>query len=444
MKSLERRFVVGLALTLLPVFGILLWASATAVRSLSEAYVLTRLEHDAEALVAAFDRNPRGHLRLREGRISPIYQQPLSGHYYVLHMDGAPPLRSRSLWDENLPPTGAFEPGQVRIGRLPGPGNQQLLVRQAGYEKAGKRFSLLVAEDLTPLTQQIRNFQIGVLALVGLSLLSIIAAQRYLLRRGFRALDDVRNDMHKVASGELQQVAELGPDEVRPLTGEINRLLRQLQQRLRRSRRSLGNLAHALKAPLSLLVHDIEALPIDRHQRSKLSGHLTRIDRLVSRELKRARIAGDGVGQHFNPAAHIPPLIDGIRQLYRHREIQTTTGTLPGQMLPLDYEDMLEMLGNLLDNAFKWAKTEVHLLVEIDNSICIRVADDGPGVAEEMRTTLLRRGSRLDEHEAGHGLGLAIVRDLIEDYGGDLALDRSTRLGGLEVTIALPLPASEH
>ena len=438
MRSLERRLVVGLAVALLALFGFLFWASVTAVRSLSEAYLLTRLEHDAEALVAAVDANPRGQLRLREGRITPIYQQPLSGHYFVLRLEDATTLRSRSLWDEVLPVT-PLDVGAVAVQQLTGPGDQQLLVRTAGYAKGGRRFTLLVAEDLAPMTQQIRRFRPLVFSLLALALLVIVLVQRYVLRRGFQALDQVRKEMQQVARGTRQQVGELGPSEIRPLTIEVNRLLEQLQRRLQRSRQALGNLAHALKSPLGLLVHDIGSLPMATVQRERLSERLARIGQLVERELKRARNASDGAGQRFMPAQHVPELIEAVSQLYRERRLEIRMGSMPNLLLPLDYEDMLELLGNLLENACKWASRRVRIDITVNDSFRLIVADDGPGVAEEARTGLLQRGSRLDEQESGHGLGLAIVKDMVDDYQGALELRRSADLGGLEVRVQLPL-----
>ncbi len=438
MISLERRFVTGLAIALLLAFGFLFWGSVAAVRSLSESYVQTRLEHDAESLIAAFGANPHGQVKLREGRVTPIYQQPLSGHYFVILLDDAVQIRSRSLWDESLPVDP--EPlGSVTFAKRQGPGGQRLITRSAGYEKAGRRFTLMVAEDITPMTAQIRRFQIAALGLLGLALVLIVLIQRYVLRRGFQTLDTVRDEMQRVSNGQRQQIGELGPSEVRPLTAEVNRLLQQLQQRLQRSRQALGNLAHALKAPLSRLTQDIEALPLSGDDRQRLGDLLTRITQLIERELKRARIGGNSAGQRFNPARDVPPLIEAVGQLHRAQHIEISTAPLPDTRLPQDYEDMLELLGNLLDNACKWAKQRASLSIVIDRSLTIRVADDGPGVDDDRRDELLHRGVRLDEHKAGHGLGLAIVKDLVDDYGGQLALSRSATLGGLEVVVTLPL-----
>jgi signal transduction histidine kinase len=321
----------------------------------------------------------------------------------------------------------------------PGPGGQRLQLRAAGYRKGGLSFTLTVAEDLAPMAAQIRRFQIVGLSILGLALLAIVLIQRYVLRRGFRALDQVKDELRQVSAGGLAQL-QMGPVEIQPLTGELNRLLKQLQQRVQRSRQALGNLAHALKAPLSLLTRDLDALDLPGTDRQRLAGQLDRISLLIERELKRARFAGEGGGQHFVPRQHVPELLDALRQIYRGRGLDISSGDLPDAMLPFDYEDMLELLGNLLDNACKWASRRVELRITLDDGMRITVSDDGPGVPEAERDSLLRRGGRLDEQEAGHGLGLAIVKDMVADYGGTIELCKSSALGGLEVGVVLPFP----
>jgi len=439
--SLERRVVVGLAVALLAVFGLLFWGAVGAVRSLGEAYVVARLEHDAESLLAAVAGGPHGQARLREGRITSIYHQPLSGHYFQLVFSDGRQIRSRSLWDEGLPIVDVAV-GAVRTLQVPGPAGQLLQLRAAGYAKGDLHFSLTVAEDLAPLAEDIRRFQYSALAVLLCAMLGIVLIQRYVLRRSFRALDAVRDEMREISTGRRQRLETLGPVEVRPLTVEVNRLLGHLQQRLNRSRQALGNLAHALKTPLSLITRELDGLPLAAEQRRRLSGQVGRIRDLVERELKRARFAGEGGGQPFVPRQQVPDLLDALRQLYRARGLQIRCGTLPEGALPFDYEDMLELLGNLLDNACKWARREVVLEIACDLGLDIRVADDGPGVPEGEQQALLRRGSRLDEQESGHGLGLAIVKDLVTDYDGRIELARAADLGGLEVRVALPLERS--
>jgi signal transduction histidine kinase len=188
------------------------------------------------------------------------------------------------------------------------------------------------------------------------------------------------------------------------------------------------------------MTRDIEAMPASADERRRLTARLSRISALIDRELKRARIAGQGPGQHFHPPQHVPELIEALTQLHQERGISIGVGPLPDQPLPFDYEDMLELLGNLLDNACKWATSRIELKVTVGHDVMFTVSDDGPGVDREAREALLKRGSRLDEQIDGHGLGLAIVKDLVEDYCGSMEITRSDHLGGLEVRVHLPTP----
>ena len=441
LNSLERRFTFGLALTLLAAFGLLLWLSAAAVRSVSEAYLLTRLEHDAEALVAALWVDPAGRVRLREGRVTPIYEQPLSGHYFEFVLADGSRLRARSLWDEglDLPPVPV---GAVQIERRPGPAGQVLLVRAAGYARGDLVFTLAVAEDLGPMEAQIRRFQQLALAVLGAALLLLVLIQRWILRRGFRAVDRVREQLRAVSEGQRERLEFMGPVEIRPLSAEINRLLNQVRQRLQRSRQALGNLAHALKSPLTLLTRELDSLPLPAGDRERISAQLERVGQLVERELKRARLAGEGAGQRFEPSQDLPDLVEALRQLHRGRGISIEIGRLDVGRMPFDREDMLELLGNLLDNACKWAQQRVTVEIVREGGVMFRVCDDGPGISVENRARPLRRGTRLDEQEPGHGLGLAIVRELVEGYRGSLTLGDAAGLGGLEVRVVLPLPTT--
>jgi len=406
---------------------------------MGQTHMLTRLEHDAEALLAAIKLNPDGQILLRESRITPIYNQPLSGHYYLLVFADGSEVRSRSLWDETLE-THDVASGEIVTYEEKGPGQQQLLLRSAGYEKHGKQFTLTIAEDLSPLAADIRYFQMSALFLLGLSGLTIILIQRLVLRRGFRALDQVRTEVTQIALGETQFLVEMGPSEIQPLTAEINRLLTQLQLRLKRSRDALGNLAHALKGPLSLMTHDIDRLPLADTDRQHLADKLASISSLIERELKRARFGGEHTGQQFLPGRDIPYLLKALQQIHFERHITIKCRPLPDNLLPFDQQDMLELLGNLLDNAFKWANKEILLDISLDNHyLHIQVDDDGPGVSETDLSAMVKRGTRLDEQESGYGLGLSIINDLVTDYTGNIEFSASTALGGLAVKITLPM-----
>jgi signal transduction histidine kinase len=435
--SLEKRLLAGIALTLLLALGGLLWLGGLGIRQITEGYVLTRLQHDSEALLAQLNFATDGRLQPPATPFSPVYRQPLSGHYFMVR-DGARVLRSRSLWDEALPLI-TLAPGETRAAQLAGPGQQRLLSFSAGYRKQGHELTLLLAEDMTPLDTRISHYRWllgGSFALLaGLLLLAV----RLMLRRGFRRLDALQADMHEVATGGRARLGEQVPDEVRPLVQGFNRLLGLLGQRLERSRNALGNLAHALKTPLSLIVQELDQPRPGEEQRRAVLAQVGRIRELVDRELRRARIAGAGSpGQRFDARSEVPALLETLRRLYRERHLQLEHAPLPDQPLAADREDMLELLGNLLDNACKWTASAVHLGLETaDDGIAISVEDDGPGVDDTERIALTERGSRLDESREGHGLGLAIVRDIVDLYDGELRFDRSPRLGGLRVRVRL-------
>lgn len=437
MRSLEARLAAGLLVILLLVFALLSWMALAAVEAIGQSYLQSRLDHDAEALLAALHVMPTGGVRMREGRITPVYRQPLSGHYYQVQGDGGVLLRSRSTWDQELDVATAGT-GEVRFGTIDGPAGQRLLVRAAGYEKGGKRFTLAVAEDLVLLTAEMQRLRWLALGVLLLALVLALVSQRVVLRRSFRSLDSVRGQLVEVAEGEREKLTHLGPAEILPLTSEVNRLLVQLQQRLQRSRHALGNLAHALKGPLSLVMHDLDALPLSGEQRAQTAQRLERLSQLVERELKRARFAGDGGGQRFHPVRDLADLVDALGRMHPDRQLRIVSVGPDRSTLPFDREDMLELLGNLLDNACKWANDVVEITLETGPVVTLRVADDGPGIPGEAGAALLRRGVRLDEQADGDGLGLAIVDDLVRHYHGRITFSRADDLGGLAAVVMLP------
>ena len=231
------------------------------------------------------------------------------------------------------------------------------------------------------------------------------------------------------------------------LIRQINALLEETRHALSRSRYALGNLGHALKTPLAVLFTLVEReqlrqLP-ELHQ--SLRTQLDQIDQRISRELSQSQgPSASGVQQSFAPDRDLPPLVDALERAHRRR-LAVELRHAAGLMLPFERADMLEVLGNLLDNAWKWAGSRV--LVTIDEAPAewrLRVADDGPGIdVPDDREQALARGYRLDESVAGQGLGLAIAADIVATYRGSLRLDHSP-LGGLEVYVQLPKPQGRN
>lgn len=439
MRSLERRLQLGLALTLVILMGLIWFIGNQAVRSMTESFVAARLEHDAKGLLAAMVIEPEG-FRLRWRRINQVYSQPFSGHYYVIRFDDGHLVRSRSLWDQQLE-IPQLKPGETSRQLVIGPSNQQLLLLLNGYQKSGRGFTLGVADDLTPIYQE-RNYFMRWFALLALgAVFSLLLVQSVVVRRSLKRLDKVRDDIHRLEQGKAVALSEDVPSEVLPLVQEFNRLLRLLAQRLERSRNALGNLAHALKGPLNLLTQSVDshvALPSDAGWQ-QAAVQTERIRQLMERELKRARLAGKELSsRRFNPTEEMPGLIRVLQQAH-HDKAVSIQYQINGPVEPFgDREDMLELLGNLLDNACKWAASKVLCRIRDGEQIAILVEDDGTGLKDDDIHYLTQRGTRLDESVAGHGLGLAIVSDIVKLYGGTISFRRSPELGGLKLEIRLP------
>jgi signal transduction histidine kinase len=441
LKSIQTRLNLGLGLFLVITFLVIGLAGSHGMRLLVEQWLITRLEHDAEGLLISLSVDAQGQAALNPVFQDPIYHRPYSGHYYLVE-GGEQQFRSRSLWDAvfEVP---RLTPGQVETLRMSGPQQQLLLVRVAAYEKSGMAFSIAVAEDLSPLRDSVRRYQGFFLLFSALVLISLLLLQRHMLRLGLRPLQEVGMQLRDLERGQRQALSEDVPEEVQPLVRQINQLLRHLQQRVERSRNGLGNLAHALKTPLSVIRQLTERSALDQYPelRQQLRDQVEALHHRVEAELRRARLAGGAYrGEAVDLGEELSALVEVLGMAHRDRNLEITADIAPGLRYFGDREDLLEVVGNLLDNACKWAAHRVSLQVCYGNGLEIRVEDDGPGRDAEEREQLLRRGVRIDEQGVpGHGLGLAIVQEIVDALGGELHLGRSEALGGFQVEVRLPL-----
>nr|WP_301299854.1 sensor histidine kinase [Pseudomonas laurylsulfativorans] len=400
-----------------------------------QRYLEAGLRNDSENLLAALVRGPQG-LQLDERRLSPAYQRPFSGHYFRIDFtDGH--WRSRSLWDQELPTLD--RPGLHDNLQL-GPEGQQLLMLRTDYRRLGLPISISVAEDYTPIRESFRRMQQLGLGLGVAGLLLILLLQRITVRRALRPLEKTREQIAQLQQGQRSQLDDRVPVELEPLVAQINHLLAHTEDSLKRSRNALGNLGHALKTPLAVLLSLASSEQLDAHPqlRKVLKEQLQQVEQRLNRELNRARLSGDALpGALFDCDAELPGLLATLNMI--HGEHLALSYRAPaGLQLPWDREDLLELLGNLLDNACKWADAEVRVSVaENAQGFELSVEDDGPGIPEERRDQVFSRGTRLDEQTEGHGLGLGIVRDIVDSWGGQLVL-LDSEWGGLKVVIELP------
>lgn len=434
-NSIQQRLSISL-ISVLIVVGLIfaqtsLWLFDQGLRR----YLENHLHDEAELLVAALARGANG-IELDQQHVSAAYHRPFSGHYFCIHLDEQQ-WRSRSSWDYDLPEPN--QPGMVE-DLIDGPQQQQLLIVRADYRRYGKNILIVVAQDYTPMLdsfQRVRwiggGFGLGALILV-------VLLQRYFVARALRPLEKTRAQIAQLQQGNRTTLDADVPQELQPLVQQVNHLLQHTEDTLARSRNALGNLGHALKTPLAVLFSLANRNELNDHPelRNQLRDQLGNMQQRISRELGRARLAGDVLpSAYFVCAAELPDLVDTLNQIHgRHLTISWSASD--DLRLPWDRQDMLELLGNLLDNACKWGKSKVtlKLLKDVDQFI-ITIDDDGPGIAPELRTQVLNRGIRIDEQVQGHGLGLGIVRDIVEHCKGKMQLLES-ELGGLQVIISLP------
>ena len=437
--SLRRRLNRGLIAILIVVFTANWLAADWVIRAVAEREMLTRLTHDGDSLLDSLQINEQGRLRFDISHAGSVYGQAYSGHYFVIHLDQRI-LYSPSLAGERLP----FGPLQVlgtkQFHYHHGPHQQPLLVLSRGVERFGQHISISIAEDLTAIGHDISGVRLAYLLFCFLVLVIAISLQSFDVKRALSGFIGLKEDLAAIAAGQQQQVHAIVPFEVKPLVKELNRLLVLVERRLQVSRTALGNLAHALKTPLAMLFRLSESAELQAYPelRQQLQQQNQVIHQRIERELKRARISGNFRSSAvFNPKRELTDLLQLLSNIYSDKELAFSL-TAPERTLTCDREDILEVLGNLLDNACKWACGQIAITVNCDEGISIEVDDDGPGCSEQVRQQLLKRGVRLDENVEGHGLGLAIVRDIVDFYGGTLSLQNAEKLGGLRVKVWIP------
>ncbi len=268
--------------------------------------------------------------------------------------------------------------------------------------------------------------------------LGLVLAVLFQVRFGLAPLGALRQALVDIRAGRAERLPEDLPAEIAPLVREVNALVEHNAALVRRSRRQAGNLAHALKNPLTVVAQ--EAVKVPGNQGKTIAGQAAVMRASIDRHLAQARVVGpsDASGAYAVVSDVAEDIRFSLETLYRDREIAIRCEGLEGLVFQGDSGDLEEMLGNLMDNACKWTRTTVVLQGRRDGErLFLAVADDGPGISEDAHDDVMARGGRLDERVAGSGLGLDIVRDISELYRGGLILDRSP-MGGLLATLDLP------
>ena len=407
-----------------------------------------RLRVLLEGVVAGSDLADDGTLALRPQLGEPRFEQPLSGWYWQIDDADGPLRRSASLWDEALPVVPVSGAQGVTLD-LVGPHGEplRLLSRAIGLPGRDQPFVYTVAGDRREIEAETEGFNRLLMLGLGTLLLGVVAAVLIQVRFGLEPLRRIRRGLADVRIGRAKRLAGDYPEEIRPLADELNALLDHNEAVVERARTHVGNLAHGLKTPIAVLTNEASR---SRGSLATLTLRQTALMRQqVDHHLSRARALATAsvIGSRCEVAPVLSDLQRTLARIYASRELAIEVACPPELAFRGARQDLEEMLGNLLDNACKWARTRVVASAEaIDERLMVVVEDDGPGLPPERRSEVMQRGRRLDERVPGSGLGLSIVVDIAELYGGALSLHEAAS-GGLRARLELPaartLPTAE-
>lgn len=391
-----------------------------------------RLEVLLEGLIGVTEIGPGGVLVVGDPPGEPRFRTPLSGWYWQVETPRGM-LRSRSLWDQDLPQAAA-EKAVVR-----GPDEQRLRMLSRAIVMGERIYRFRVAGDTEGIALATARFSLTVTTALSVLGFTLVLAVLFQVIIGLRPLTRLGEGIKHIRSGEAERLDGAFPRELEPVVSELNTLIAHNQEVVERARSHGGNLAHALKTPLSILANEAERGD-DARLAEATRRQLPRMERLINHHLARARMAGtSGALTSRQPiGAVLAELIRTLEKIYDRRDIEITRTDRVEAVFQGEREDLMEMLGNLLDNACKWASSEVQVRVEpAGDGFEVHVDDDGPGLPACERARVVERGRRLDESVPGSGLGLAIVADHAKLYRGRLTLGDSA-LGGLRASLHLP------
>ena len=452
-NSLARRLMASAGLIGIVLLGGIVLILSTLYTSQIVTILDNELDRTVTTLQGAVDANVEGEVLLYEERepSDPFFERPLSGRYWaILAQDTGEVYQtvrsSASVWDGALPWSSETlteiieRPGQPVRWDGTGPNDEPLrLVSQAMIlPEISMPLVLLVGFDRSETDRGSLRFTLILAATMAALGVGFLGALLLGIRSALRPLRRIESDIADVRAGRRTLMETDYPLEVLPLNLELNKLLEHNRGIVERAQTHVGNLAHALKTPLAVLINEAQGeAPLDdvvRRQAGAMHDN-------VQHYLKRARAAARA--QVVGARSEVKPVLDDLarllNKLFARQDISVDVTCQTGLFARVEKQDLEEMTGNLMENACKWASGEVKVRVLVfPESLLIQIDDDGPGLAPEQRVAALQRGVRLDEAAPGTGLGLSIVTELADMHEGSFVLEEAPNLGGLRASLRLP------
>ena len=428
--SIRRRMLSISALLVFGFVGIAGWSLSSAFREHGHAALLERLQAHIYTLLATAKEDAQGRLRMPETLADPLFNQPDSGVYAVIRGEnGHYTWRSGSLLGRELPPPEPLATGDLRQEQL---GKLLVLDQAITWDDAQGNplpYVLRVAVDTSHLQEQQQDFQRTLWLWLGTLGALLLAVQLLAVRWGLRPLQQIAHHIRRIEQGHATALPDDVPVETRSLAKAVNSLIAQAQARQARVRHSLADLTHSLKTPLTILRGLVPEIKDSQHAQL-LEEQTVRIDEIVSYQRQKAAVSG--AAPLLPPVAVLPiaeRLGRGLQKLSIERRVDLHIDIPEDFTLKIEPGDLMELLGNLMENAFRHARSEVRITGDTHPPYTLVIDDDGQGIPAEMSEHLLHRGIRADQRHPGEGIGLAVVSEILSQYGATLDIQDSP-LGG--------------
>lgn len=450
--SLQNRLLSAVSLLLFVFLGLTGIVLDRAFRNSLETGVAEQLQVQIYVLLAAVEQDSGEFYFLQDLR-DPRFSQLNSGLYgFVSAPDSGEKLRTRSALELNFsdyaPSWDGLETGETFFVRHTSPQGQEYFVASYAvvWENGENSYNFTVLESTTTYVNEVINFRESLWSWLGGVAFLLLVLQVVLLRWGLSPLRRLARDLKGIENGESEQLVENYPRELKAVTDNLNLLIKTERKQQSRYRETLGDLAHSLKTPLAVIggqmrtLADINASPEAQKQIQGVEEQLDRMNQIVGYQLQRAvkTNGGTALAKRVQVAVVVEKILGALGKVYSEKNVSVECNVSSSIRFLGDERDLMEVMGNVLDNAFKYGSTRVLVRAEVSEGsqrqLSLFVEDDGPGVSGEDKDLVLQRGTRLDTLAQGQGIGLAVVSDIVNSYGGQVDISTS-ELGGARVQL---------
>ncbi|MES9982849.1 MAG: ATP-binding protein [Candidatus Thiodiazotropha sp. 6PLUC6] len=440
--SIRQRLLLAATLVLGAFLGLTGLSLDKAFRSSTEEALNARLLSSVYALLAAAEEGHEGQLKMPDVLTDPRFNRPDSGLYAQVNLypEGYR-WHSGSALGQALSFSKYIAPGESESGRFKMP-DREVMGLNFGvvwedFNGRELKYVLSVAEDLEPIQEQIGTFRDTLFLWLGGAAVLLLLVQGWVLSWGLSPLREVEEALTEIESGRSDKLKGRYPKELNRLTSNINSLIQHAQARQQRYRDSLGDLAHSLKTPLAILQGIADRPGEYPHQ--TVCDQVVRMNQIVSHQLQRAAASGRHV---LTQSIAVEPLVErlmkSLDKVYLDKGIQWHISVEPESHFFGDEGDLMELLGNLMENSCKYGKRQVAVTVTAAKSLYFCIEDDGDGIPDNQIQTVFQRGHRVDTRQPGQGIGMAVAADIVSAYGGQIEIGTSSTFGGAAVHVRFP------